>query len=111
MVLWIEGDFNQGCASRILPSGEMRFGSVADIKSEGVLFSGERWHASEDWQGESRWVISAFTPRDVGSVTEPQWSLLGDLGFPVDEVRARLGSGVVSKTARRVAAEAGGSPS
>ena len=97
--LWIEGDSNQGCASRTIPGGGLRFGSVVDIKNEGVLFSGERWHASEEWSGDSRWVISAFTPRDIGAVPDEQWSLLEGLGFPIEGVRTKLSQGMLSRAA------------
>ena len=108
--LWIEGDSNQGCASRSLPNGDLRFGSVMDIQNEGVCFSGERWHASEDWQGESRWVISAFTPRDVGMVEDQHWSLLSDLGFPVEGVRDRLSRVGTPRAARQLVEEVAAGP-
>ena len=53
------------------------------------MFSGERWHVPEAWAGDSRWVISAFVPRDFGGTSEEQWSSLKELGFPVDGVRSR----------------------
>ena len=90
--LWIEGVDHQGCSGRVLPGGGKRFGAVYDIHSHPVVFSGERWHMPEEWEGESRWVIAAFTPRDYKGTTEEQWDTLRDLGFPVQGVKERAQS-------------------
>ena len=89
--LWIEDEHNCGPVGKVLPSGVRRFGSVFDAQKGPVVFSGKRWHVAEEWEGEARWVISAFIPRDIAATTEGQWSELQELGFPVEEARAWLG--------------------
>ena len=88
--LWVEDEQNCGPVGKLLPSGDRRFGSVFDAKSGPVVFSGKRWHVAEEWEGEVRWVISAFTPRDINGTTQDQWSELSELGFPVREIQAKL---------------------
>ena len=81
--LWIEGDSGEGLVSKLLPGGARVFGSVYDIGAGPIVFSGDRWHASEEWQGRARWVLSAFVPREFKSIESGQQELLEDLGFPV----------------------------
>ena len=87
--LWIESDTGEGSVCKELPDGRFCPGTVHDVKREPVVFSGERWHVPEAWAGDSRWVISAFVPRDFEGTSEEQWSSLKELGFPVDGVRSR----------------------
>ena len=56
-----------------------------------MVFSGKRWHVAEEWEGEFRWVVSAFTPREVAVTTESQWQELCELGFPTHEACAKFG--------------------
>ena len=88
--LWVEDEFNCGPVGKVLPHGVRRFGRVFDVRSDYALFSGERWHVAEEWEGGVRWVISAFTPREVSSTTGEQWDSLKGLGFPVEEVKCRI---------------------
>ena len=67
---------------KLSPTGQWLVGIVHDIKASPVLFSGRRWHATEPWVGDFRWVISAFTPRDVSKITEKDRVVLRELGFP-----------------------------
>ena len=90
---WVEDPEAQGTVLKALPDGSKRSGSVWDLRLEGKLFSGESWHASEEWEGKVRWVISAFTPRELTSVSEEQWLQLSEVGFPVEAVRSKLGPG------------------
>ena len=87
--LWIEGNDGEGLVCKKLPDGKLCPGTVHDVKNEPVVFSGTKWHAPEACVGESRWVISAFVPRDIEGTTEDQWDSLRELGFPVDGVIAR----------------------
>ena len=84
--LWIESEDGQGPVCRRLPSGEQRVGHVYDIKNDPVVFCGKRWHVAEPWEGEVRWVISAFVPRDFYEPMINHWDVLGELGFPVEGV-------------------------
>ena len=90
--LWVEGDGNSGPVGKVLPSGDRKFGFVHDVKSSPAVFSGERWHVAETWEGEARWVISAFTPRDVAATTCDHWKELDELGFPATEARLKIES-------------------
>ena len=96
--LWVEGESNLGSVCKVVGSGVKRFGTVYDIRSQAKVFSGERWHVSEDWEGEVRWIVSAFTPRKVEATTSDQWECLKGLGFPVAEVQAKLESMRLLKT-------------
>ena len=84
--LWIEGNEGEGPVSKLLPGGVRVFGSVFDIGVEPVVFSGDRWHASEEWQGTTRWVLSAFVPREFRSIEDGQREQLEGLGFPIRAV-------------------------
>ena len=88
--LWVESD--QGPVLRTLPTGQRKAGHIFDIRKEAVCFTGESWHAPEEWEGTSRWVISGFVPRDLGGVVPEHWESLKGLGFPVGGVTDRLGS-------------------
>ena len=88
--LWIEGEGNQGSVCKTLPGGCRKFGIVHDVHASPVVFSGERWHVPEEWEGEVRWVISAFTPREIRKCTEQHWAELSELGFPVEGVRKKV---------------------
>ena len=96
--LWVEGESNVGSVCKVVGSGVKRFGTVYDIRSQAKVFSGERWHVSEDWEGEVRWIVSAFTPRKVEATTSDEWECLKGLGFPVAEVQAKLESIRLLKT-------------
>ncbi|CAE7798008.1 GIP [Symbiodinium necroappetens] len=51
------------------------------------LFGGGLWIEDEYNDGpvgEVRWVISAFTPRDVAATTDDHWKELEELGFPAE---------------------------
>ncbi|CAE7427987.1 GIP [Symbiodinium sp. CCMP2592] len=87
--LWVESEDLNGPVCKELPGGLKRPGSVYDIRNEPVVFSGDRWHVPELWAGDSRWVVSAFVPRDIRDTRDEDWDRLRDLGFPVDPVRAR----------------------
>ena len=60
--LWLESDREQSVSCRQLPDGSVRPGVVHNLRTASVVFSGDQWHASEEWQGD-RWVLSAFVPR------------------------------------------------
>ena len=60
--LWVE--VSQGPVLKTLPTGERRAGCILDIGQEAASFSGSLWHAPEEWEGTSRWVITGFVPRD-----------------------------------------------
>ena len=87
--LWIESDDGSGLVGKTLPNGDLKIGNIHDVKGAPVLFLPTRWHVAEDWQGDDRWVISAFVPRDYQGTSEEQWSQLRSLGFPVDGVLSR----------------------
>ncbi|CAE7255929.1 unnamed protein product, partial [Symbiodinium microadriaticum] len=80
------GEFVESDFTVRLPSGEQRVGHVYDIKNDPVVFCGKRWHVAEPWEGEVRWVISAFVPRDFYEPMINHWDVLGELGFPVEGV-------------------------
>ena len=80
--LWLESDDGTGPVCKTLPDGSKRAGYVRDIGSLPAVFSGSKWHASEDWEGD-RWVLSAFVPRDFRVGFESCRDLLLGLGFPV----------------------------
>ena len=85
--LRVESDTMSGPVCKQTPDGKWRAGVVYDIKAGPAWFSGNRWHSSEYWDGGSRWVISAFTPRDVSKTSDEDWLFLEGLGFPVSEAR------------------------
>ena len=84
--LWIADESGAGPVYKILPNGTAWGGRVHDIQVQPAQFCGEKWHVSEPWTGVSRWIISAFTPRDFFKATRDQVEELRDLGFPVDKV-------------------------
>ena len=88
--LWIEEEGKRGSVCKTLPDGCRKFGTVHDVHASSVVFSGEKWHGPEEWEGEVRWVISAFTPREIRKCTELHWAELSELGFPVEDVRQRV---------------------
>ena len=102
--LWIEGEAGKGPVCKELPTGVVKPGTIYDIGAGPIVFSGDRWHAPEAWDGESRWVVAAFVPRDLRGTTEEHWDSLRELGFPVEEVRARWSEGAALR--RVEAAEA-----
>ena len=88
--LWIQSLEGEGPVCRVLPSGEKVVGSVYDLRTRAVVFDGSWWHQPEEWDGEDRWVISAFVPRDAYRTSLEHWEELGELGFPVSGVRKKL---------------------
>ena len=55
--LWLESE--DGTVCRELPDGTKRAGLVHDLRNSSLEFSGNDWHASEDWIGD-RWILSAL---------------------------------------------------
>ena len=96
--LWIESD--HGPVPKVLPTGERRAGNIFDIAQEAVSFLGSLWHAPEEWEGASRWVITGFVPRVFETTTREQWALLEELGFPVGGLTERLESEPLVKAMR-----------
>ena len=84
--LWVEGDSGMGPALRVLPDGSTRSGWVHDIHNKPFSFSGLRWHCTEPWCGQDRWVIAAYVPRGGCQVAKNYFRELGDLGFPVEDL-------------------------
>ncbi|CAE7787133.1 RE1 [Symbiodinium sp. CCMP2592] len=81
--LWLEDV--DGASCRTLPNGLKIAGTVHDLRKGPVVFSGQRWHASEDWQGD-RWILSAFVPREYRSAIVDCGEELRGLGFPLDRL-------------------------
>ena len=95
--LWIEGEDAQGPVCKLLPNGDLRAGQVFDIRKEAICFWGNRWHAAEDWEGPSRWVIAGFVPAGYKRTTPEQWARLSELGLPVGTLASDLEGSMVSQ--------------
>ena len=93
--LWLESE--DGTVCRELPDGTKRAGLVHDLRNSSLEFSGNDWHASEDWIGD-RWILSAFVPREFRCVLPEYRDRLRDLGFPVEGLQEFGEPGVLEKS-------------
>jgi len=67
-------------ASLQLPAGTL--GEQVDTWHKAVSFPCEAYHCTTPWQGD-RWVLTAYTCRDMASFPSSQQAHLRSLGFPL----------------------------
>eukprot|EP00971_Amphidinium_carterae_P339228 6476890-Amphidinium_carterae.2 len=95
--LWVEAIDNElvDCAGELKPlpralqggAPDGLMGFVIPIKHTWTSFSGLRWHAVLPCRGH-RLSVSLFSPRHVWRLTPSHWSLLRELGFATEQLRA-----------------------
>ena len=85
--LWVSApaDFRPHL-ERVPPPDEQADGSLRGVlvctRRQGFSFDGSWPHCSEPWSGD-RWVITAYTSAQLGSVSEQELRQLRDLSFPL----------------------------
>ena len=69
-------------SSRVTPHGETIWGHVWGTQQQLVQFPPKAWHATEPWEGE-RIVVSAYTSRGQGALSQEELQQLRLAGFPM----------------------------
>ena len=85
--LWVGSGSDQGPVLKRLPDGRLAAGLVLDIHNNPQTFDSCKWHETQAWLGNDRWVLVAYTPKGFEGAIEGCKPELESLGFPVDSLR------------------------
>ncbi|CAE7777314.1 RE2, partial [Symbiodinium necroappetens] len=78
---------DQEIVERYTDGGEILRGIVLPAKGEVAKFPGEFRHATEPWEGGSRWSVTCFTTRSFAESTKNEKRRLRQCGYPVPDLR------------------------
>ena len=84
--LWVGSGSDQGPVLKRLPDGRLAAGLVLDIHNNPQTFDSCKWHETQAWLGNDRWVLVAYTPKGFEGAIEGCKQELESLGFPVDSL-------------------------
>ena len=92
-LLRCKGLEGESLCSRVTPSGEQVWGSIQDTRHRVVEFPPKAWRGTEAWTGE-RVVLSAYTSRGLGHLTQSELQQLRVTGFPVPPRPNKVAHGI-----------------